>query len=427
MIPSLRTLCLILALGAHAPAHPVLQGSEGSAWVELEGATPAQLRVVWWEDPGHNALISWSTAAATEVNRALLSLEQQTAEPNPELIFPSTRDGLFSDSTKQSGDGTKAGGVYYHHARVTGLQPDTVYYLRVESDGSSSREFHFRTAPSADTPFTLLYGGDARTEYEDRLRMNRMIAGLAASDDGILAFVHGGDYVMDGRRWEQWSLWLSHHELCTTSAGRLLPLIPARGNHDWGVLYDEVFNDLGGRGRNYGGIEIGPELALLTLNTNISAAGEQAAWMKEALPRLRADNRWLLAQYHRPLWPAVKAPALAKPLWVPLFEANDLDLAMESDGHVLKRTVPIRDGKFDPSGVTYIGEGGLGATLRRPRGNLWYLEAPGFVSTGLHLNLLEVSSVALTIRTLGPPPVGELDPVELDLWTLPPREKAAPE
>ena len=41
-----------------------------------------------------------------------------------------------------------------------------------------------------------------------------------------------------------------------------------------------------------------------------------------------------------------------------LFEKYNVDLALESDGHCIKRTVPIRNGKQD-NWVVYVGEGGL--------------------------------------------------------------------
>jgi Purple acid Phosphatase, N-terminal domain/Calcineurin-like phosphoesterase len=383
-------LALLLAFGATCVTRVAF--GQGEEWTPLVGAAPAQVRVIWWHDPHTSATISWSTAVETRSNRALL-----TSEAGVELSFDSARDGVFSGSEEDDD------GVYFHHARVTGLTPSTDYSLVLESDGERSREFRFRTAPDDERAFTLLYGGDSRTVHQNRQRVNRMISGFVAREEQLVAFVHGGDYVTDGKIWGQWKLWLSHHELCTTEDGRLLPIVPARGNHDRGVLYDEVFDDPGGAGLNYGSTRIGASLAIVTLNTNISTAGGQALWMEARLPELRAENRWLLAQYHRPMWPALKSPSPAKPLWVPLFEANDIDLVMESDGHVLKRTVPIREGKFDPTGVTYIGEGGLGAPLREPRRDLWYFQEPGFVGTGLHISLLDISPELLEIRTFGPP------------------------
>ena len=37
------------------------------------------------------------------------------------------------------------------------------------------------------------------------------------------------------------SRWMSDHELTVGPNGRLLPIIPARGNHDGGKLFNEIF------------------------------------------------------------------------------------------------------------------------------------------------------------------------------------------
>jgi hypothetical protein len=394
----LRVLIALLLLLVAGPMGSSRAGASQSeeAWAQLEGARPCHVRVLWWSEPQSCGTVSWSTAV--EAEESYVELRERGSKES--LRFDSARNGRFSGSEAD-------GGVFFHHAPYAGLSPDTTYELVAVSDGQRSPTHHFRTAPMEDQPFTLLYGGDARTMHDNRLRMNRLIRDRVEAEPEILAFVHGGDYVMDGRSWREWRLWLSHHEVCTARDGRLLPMIPARGNHDWGLLFDEVFDAPGGPQRNFGAIELGRELALVTLNTNISTAGEQALWMEQALPRLREEHRWLFVQYHRPMWPALKAPSEAKPLWVPLFEANDVDLVMESDGHVLKRTVPIRGDKFDPTGVTYIGEGGLGAPLRRPRRDLWYLQPPGIVAPGLHITLIDVASSGVELRSLGPVPQAE--------------------
>ena len=80
----------------------------------------------------------------------------------------------------------------------------------------------------------------------------------------------------------------------------------------------------------------------------------------------------------------MKGPGKAKSFWVPLFEKFNLDLVVESDGHVIKRTVPIRNEKKDPTGIVYVGEGGLGVPQRKPKSDRWYLQKPGMAGAGHH-------------------------------------------
>ena len=141
-------------------------------------------------------------------------------------------------------------------------------------------------------------------------------------------------------------------------------------------------------------------MAVVTLNTNAAGGGDQAAWLEGELKRLRPQTKWLVTNYHRPLFPAVKRPSGLAHIWAPLFEKYNVDLACESDGHCIKRTVPIRDGKKDPTGVTYIGEGGFGVRQRDPKGDHWYLKEGGIVGKGHHVMRLDFADDTLRIRTI---------------------------
>jgi len=100
------------------------------------------------------------------------------------------------------------------------------------------------------------------------------------------------------------------------------------------------------------------------------------------------------------MYPAYKDPAGAKPAWVPLFERHNLDLALESDGHNIKRTVPIRNERQDPSGIVYVGEGGLGVPQRVPKPGRWYLDAPGMASHGHSVSVLHVTAESIDYQVL---------------------------
>ena len=64
-----------------------------------------------------------------------------------------------------------------------------------------------------------------------------------------------------------------------------------------------------------------------------------AKFLEENLEAAQNTSQWILTQYHNPAWPAVYVPANSK-AWVPLFEKYKVDVAIECDGHVIKRTVP---------------------------------------------------------------------------------------
>jgi hypothetical protein len=251
----------------------------------------------------------------------------------------------------------------------------------------------------------LLFGGDSRSGHDARREVNAMLVRLAdeatrASRPPVVALAHGGDFVGDGRNLAEWIVWLGDHEKMVSANGRMLPIVPTRGNHDVGLLFNEIF-DFPEEDRNYYGISFGERLRLVTLNTETSTAGRQQRWLDVELAAARPTHRWLVAQYHKPAFPAVKIPSGAYISWVPLFEEHNVDLVREADGHCIKRTPPIRDYKIDPTGVVYVGEGGLGVGQRTPKPGRWYLAGPqAKTGQGHHVQMLTFTADELTCHVI---------------------------
>jgi hypothetical protein len=365
----------------------VVLGTNISAQSEADGTKPVHWRLIWKTDPAREATVSWNTEAEGETS--IVRFRSEDGEHTGEV--EAQRNGRFT------GSGDK---LHYHHARLSDLRPDTRYELTLDTDGETKSGLWFRTAPAEDKDVELLFGGDSRSSQPDRQIMNRYMASLLHERPKLLGLAHGGDYIATGKSLEQWTEWMSDHELTTTEDGRLLPIIPARGNHDGGDLYGEVFDFEDDR--MYFATTITEEIRFITLNSETVTGGDQAAWLEDELQKSRPEYRWLVAQYHRPAYPAVKSPGRALRDWVPLFEKYRLDLACEADGHCIKRTVPILFGKPDPEGVPYIGEGGLGVGQRTPKSNLWYLDEGGYASRGNHVQVLSFSGDSLHYQSLSP-------------------------
>lgn len=362
---------------------------------EIPGNRPAQWRVVWTADPAHEATLCWTTGSAGKKHRVHFKKAGGGKEGLVEGAVESYANGRYTVTGFH-----RKWELYYHHARITDLEPSTRYDVEFESDGVRSAPMWFLTAPDDERPLKILFGGDSRSGRDARQQINDMLARMVREDPSILALAHGGDYVASGTSLTQWYAWMADHERTVTAEGRLLPVIPARGNHDPGPLFNQVFGFKSGDKKNYYGMTLSPLVRLVTLNSNISTGGDQKKWLQRELQAARPAHHWLVAQYHRPAWPAVKEPGGAKSNWVPLFEKHDVDLACEADGHAIKRTVPIRNGKVDKSGVVYIGEGGLGVGQRSPKSRLWYLQEPGKSGKGHHVQVLAFTSEALDYQTI---------------------------
>jgi len=364
----------------------------------LEGTTPAQWRITWSGDTSSTATISWSTALAGKKHTVHLGTEPIGRKVESyEKHIDCQKNGSYTINAEEAKDTKPA---FYHHCAVKDLKPNTKYYFVLESDGKLSRRFYFITSPEQGD-FKMIAGGDSRSGHSDRIRMNLRMAKIFATNPDVYAFCHGGDYIGSGKSWRQWRLWLSQNELTTLSDGRVLPIIPTKGNHDSGVLFFEIFN-LKSRTekRSYWHTtQVTKDVNIITLDTNYTANGPQKKWLEQQLKDLRPVSKYLLTNYHRPLFPAVKNIPPQAAVFVPLLEQYNVDLALESDGHCIKRTAPIRDGKVDPTGVTYIGEGGLGVAQRQPVTDHWYLKG-GHVSRGHHIYLLNFTQQSLKVDTI---------------------------
>ncbi len=369
-------LLLVLPLAANAQA--------------LSGANPGHLRVVWTVDPAHRATVSWSTSSAGTTHEVYLDTQPRGGNLSAYARkVKAATNGVYLD-----------GGASYHHADVTGLEPSTTYYFVVVSDGKASPERHFLTAPADDRPFRLLSGGDSRSGIAERRRINQLMARQLDQDPGIIAFAHGGDYNENPAVWSEWSGWLEDHALTFSSNGRVLPIIPARGNHEGDAkMFNQVFGFPGGTANDYYVTKLGANVTFITLDTAASIGGDQSKWLEQQLQAAQS-SRWIVPSYHRPAFPAVKTASGALQFWVPLFEKYNVDVVCESDGHVLKRTVPIRNGKQDPTGIVYVGEGGLGVSQRTPVSQ-WYLKAPGMAKSAHHVQVFSFTPEKLVYEARG--------------------------
>ena len=88
-----------------------------------------------------------------------------------------------------------------------------------------------------------------------------------------------------------------------------------------------------------------------------------------------------------------------------------MDLVFESDGHALKRTVPIFGGqRNNEKGIIYVGEGGLGVPLREAKlKDKWYFQPPGYAKSAYHFFSLNVTSENLTLEVIAPKELKVLD------------------
>lgn len=378
-----------------------------------------KFRCMWREDPSTSMVVGWDQLSGTAP-----------------VVFFDTKDhgnDLSKYRYKKNPDAVRV----FHEmnntfARFNNLLPNTVYFLIIKDSEGQSRRLSFRTAPNdPNTRLSIIAGGDSRNQRDACKKANSLVAKLHPH-----FVLFGGDMTESDNAF-QWKQWFEDWQLTITEDGRMTPVVVARGNHEYSnksliEMFDLPFTNLYYK-LNFGG----NLLSIYTLNSLISAIGDQKDWLQTQLAGDQ-DKTWRIAQYHYPIRPHTKAKIDRNDqaiYWASLFSRYGLQLAIESDAHLAKITYPIKpfsgpgaDEGFirdDEKGTVYVGEGGWGAPLRENDDNKsWTMEGGSFN----HFNWIWVDQNSMQIRTVKTDKaqnVSELSlndvfaiPAGIDLWKM---------
>jgi acid phosphatase type 7 len=403
----------LLVLGCNFQRLQLQSEEYGDPWI-------GQVRVIWTEQPQQEAIVSWTSGMNSKENYIEIA-EGVVSRVAPHFSRKKeiSKGGKITYGKWEEMEGVPS--AYYRHVFLDQLKPGRPYSFRVCSDGFCSAVYYFKTAPDQPGVYSFLAGGDARTGKEhggtedkvphtSRQEMNKLVKDLVEQDPEIYALIHGADFAGTAQ-WRHLYYWLEDLSYMVGKDGRILPLIISQGNHDLDAGFYENFwlGEIGeGSSENiYYPTQLAPGICLLTLNTETAMAGDQRVWLEDQLRKRRGENAWLFVQYHKPAYPAVKDFtredfARVRQLWVPLFERYRIDLAIESDGHALKKTLPILEGKPHEQGIRYIGEGGMGVPQRKAMNkDSWYFQGDGFAGSHHHVWKLSVGPDTTFAQAIG--------------------------
>lgn len=274
-----------------------------------------------------------------------------------------------------------------HAIELIHLKPSTSYEFKIVDKINS-----FKTAPTdLKEPLTFVVGGDI---YHDDINVVEKLNHLIVERDPLFV-VLGGDLAYSCKRSTQskeycdrWLIWLkSWSQTMVTPQGRMLPMIPAIGNHEvlgkglqdpsYAEMFYHIFSLPGEKG--YRTIKFGDYLSLYLLDTNHThpVVGEQTKWLKQELSE-REGCSFKFAIYHVPAYPSFRSfnTTTCKEIrahWSPLFEAYNLTAAFEHHDHLYKRSHLIKEGAINPKGVLYLGDGAWGVDKPRQARSNWYI------------------------------------------------------
>lgn len=337
--------------------------------------SPSVLYLTWLHDPSTTMTIQWHT---------------EDKEPKTQVCYRElgkeewvTHDGIHGKLSDSK--------YWVHTVELTDLKPDEEYEFFVADREGVNR---FKTLPKElSRPLKFVVGGDAYYYFDRFCRMNAQIA--AVDPDFI---VIGGDIAYTNRsrncfnnRTLEIRRWRTFLKQCKSqfvnSDGRLIPFFAVLGNHDirrvsLNTKQDVLFYELFAMPEKYvpfRTVDCGDYLSLFLLDSghNYHIGGAQTQWLAKKMEE-REKVPYQFAAYHIGGYPSAypydgATPQEVRQYWSPLFEKNHINAAFEHHNHTYKRTFPIKEGKVDPEGVVYMGDGSWGVSPRKTK-DLWYLK-----------------------------------------------------
>lgn len=300
---------------------------------------------------------------------------------------------------------------YIHRATLRSLRPGSVIEFQIPN---SSKTYTVRMLPDTlNEPLRFAVGGDMMHEQKWLRETN-----ITAARTSPYFVAIGGDLAYaDGQR-EKVSRWYDYfkiwYETMVTPEGHIIPMIPGIGNHEVKTSYSTDNTDATfffhlfdiPDNRAYYRVDAGNYLSMIMLDTDHTNAivGAQTEWLKNTLEEV-GDRPHVYPVFHVPAYPSVRDPESARNVrirsnWVPLFEEHGVRIVFEKHDHTYKRTIPLKQGRADADGITYIGDGSWGVHVRMPA-NYWYLDNASGVRHFIDVRIHQSGVTTRAIRENG--------------------------
>jgi hypothetical protein len=319
-----------------------------------------------------------------------------TAEPGPAEVWfgrpGAPKMSLPAQSTPFSAAQTGMAADYYQHvARLSGLTPSTDYQYDILVSGIDLNSVGdaFRTAPARGTgTVSFVAFGDSGTGSIAQ----RQIASLIQNESFDLA-LHSGDLAYGAGTGTGPATFRTTNDWFFTQYRdwlRARPVFPVNGNHDSrpdngnGAPYLGLFvlpangasTTYPDHAERYYSFDYGP-IHVVALDTEFAfldpaRRAAQLAWLEADLAA--TTQPWKIALFHRPPYSAGGEHGSqldVRTAVTPILERYGVQLAIGGHEHDYERTVPLRAGSQDPTGVTYLVTGGGGAPLYPSATGTW--------------------------------------------------------
>ncbi|MGY5854802.1 MAG: metallophosphoesterase family protein [Candidatus Thorarchaeota archaeon] len=289
-----------------------------------------------------------------------------------------------------------------HSIVLNGLELDTTYYYRVESDSIMSEIYHFKTAPANGGKFSLFLVGDNRPEgsdapiqpdaWEDIVDMGIAEAPHIVVLTGDFVYRLTDDHANNLLQWE-------YFNNITDRLGHYAPIYGVLGNHDTGAgtgavlkeYFLDAFQQNTGPSTYFSFDYAGVHFTMLdTEEYGIDGriTGTQYDWLVNDLESTSLSMKFVFG--HQPLYPiahigsALDQHVTERDRLQQLFEDQNVTLYGTGHDHLYNRLIV--------NGVVHIISGGGGAPLY---GSPWGGDYYGYVMADVQSNQINFTSIKL--------------------------------
>ena len=331
----------------------------------LSAAEPTALYLTFSDSPESSMTVNWITDAKEGESLSFHLLGEASARTGSSRVF-SLPDGK-----------------YLHRSELTGLLPGELYEFQLEDH---DQKYTFRTVPQdVKEPLNFVVAGDL---FPGSIETFATTCRVAAKTNPYFVVV-GGDLAYtassskNGK--ESFDRWIDFFKTwnreMVTPEGHLIPIFAAIGNHEVNGGFRKTpdhapgfYTFFRGQGqRSYQMVKLGDYLSLILLDSDHTCLieGPQTEWLEDALKQSASCQRSFVV-YHIPAYPCVRRwtqgeSQKIRKYWTPLFDRYNVTMVFENHDHAYKRTHPLRNQKVDPCGIIYLGDGGFGTGLVRPK------------------------------------------------------------
>ncbi|MFX1521508.1 MAG: purple acid phosphatase family protein, partial [Promethearchaeota archaeon] len=327
--------------------------------VNAQGSDPPQkIRITSESSFNSSVTITWQTNNPSSENDVVYDNVTHGSSTDPLNDYLHSKTGV--DFTYDGASG------HIHMTAIDSLDPDTTYYFRCGGDvGGWSEERMFKTAPTSETDFVFVVGGDSQRVGNQMTVTSQTMAQFNAS-----FAVHVGDMVDDGNDQSQWDKWFDDvNDNWVGLNGYTIPVIPTLGNHEANsTKYYMQFalpNNEQWYYYDWGNVRM---IVLNCEATSSQIQTDQKEWLEDVL-NSTDSSMWKMVFFHRNAYYSgghENATDL-QTHWIPVFDHYNVNIVFQGHNHHYHRTKPLRNNEIVPpnsNGTIYITASGWDANLR---------------------------------------------------------------